>query len=707
MDFNMDFNMDMANSPETRGEKRKYVFDEDATLQLSKRVVLKYNKDGAPVAASGTPAEDATSSSSVFVTLKYNKVDPRNRTSLPTSTRHNSPPSRDQIEQLADPVDIRPAPIKRAVPLKLTFGKQRQFKDSSQAASQRSKSVLPPAIYGKSANNKVKLRFGWLSNAPSIHKDRQAPSATLGDLPAEILEMIAWKGLNPSLPLVCRSVFQKLGHMKDLRFDMTMLIFCDWVPVRSDLQEMKDSSGNVLDRTTLLPFRSSIAKRVTPFCDFVQRAAIQRQLGEAAWCTIAYLRQAAQKVVTTVLTHGWSESDFSGQDKEKYLQILNSPGDHFTHRAYRAGFETADGLHEFTCYSVYEISIECTQTDQEGACAGTVGCLGDRMVSGPVFELPPVPDRILRAANNEDKKAAMRFYQSQGDPRNVSIHPDWTAKQFYHLGARDAIFSAVRDGHGDLLQMALNETCNGLCCQKVHWKVSGQHLLLLLAACGHFESAAGLKNSFDRSCHYQMLLDKNGRYAGKRVANDWDFEDGVTEGPALAEGPLKACVLTLADEAAYARDDHTAMKLLEWWTSNEKGCKLGRKHGVSYCTRPKWHEPGYAAEDDSASDSDSDDGFDVMAEPLSEADQVKEDWRTTNQHALEQANENVGIRVRRLERLSQELKTLKNKKPRGTGRQRLRRAALTGSTGLDEMSPELEEYLARRQEAVLRSSNEQ
>lgn len=59
-------------------------------------------------------------------------------------------------------------------------------------------------------------------------------STPLEKLPAELLEIIAWKSLSPVLPLTSKTIFQKLGHLKKLRYDMALLIFCDWDEVHKD-----------------------------------------------------------------------------------------------------------------------------------------------------------------------------------------------------------------------------------------------------------------------------------------------------------------------------------------------------------------------------------------------------------------------------------------------------------------------------------------
>lgn len=372
------------------------------------------------------------------------------------------------------------------------------------------------------------------------------------DFPAEVLELIMWYSQNPVLPLTSKTIFQKLGHQRDMRFDMVLLALSDCRAVSKFRMESAAWLQDRLASVSGLLFKHPVAKLTLPppTTMLCSRFDLESgQFGSLLWCSPALLRQAAGKAMENWLSNsGWDETMFEGQDKELFLDFINN-----SNHQVPMEFWTKDHMHQFQVSSLYSIWVTCIAPKDSHVCLSLPGCPGFRSMStNQIFDLPPIPKHVLEADNDSAKEAMIRFYQGHKSNNTLTFYKD-DIKFSFTKTTRDAIFGALKDKAGNIIQLLLSENVRFPRSTISYWQVSLGHLLFILACTKRFDGIGFVARNI-------------------RVGDPLDgFPD---RGLPVVANHDKALVLMLAEDCALNSYNHdsedagAAVGMLEWWVED-------------------------------------------------------------------------------------------------------------------------------------------
>ncbi|KAK5954063.1 hypothetical protein OHC33_004634 [Knufia fluminis] len=442
---------------------------------------------------------------------------------------------------------------------------------------------------------------------------KSQPRATLTDLPAEILEVIAWLSLNPWLPLVNKGVFSKLGHLKQMRFDMLVVLLCEWLPAASleiEYLPKSASASNVhanlvataqilfapsqpapsaraagqqatpslfgnqsatpayppgLPPQPVLPFiqtygvvgdlpllnlRTPVIRTATPFLRRPEREHLRAQFSEQTWCTTTYLRAAADQVRQSWLDHYWSPDDFEGQHLTNFkLLRANNLPPQFGTSF--PTIHTKDGNHYLYISGRYNINVTCRAAGAGPHCSTLKFCNQDLFHRVSLTPtLPLLPRRVLLAPNDDTKEAAINFYNTD----RPSVTRSFLIDPLWQKTLR------YTPGTDTAIVAAINDNATSIL------------QLLLQPVCALFgrfssdpyvvspqELVTYIANSGHWSIARAMVYGLVDVDLGSRV-----------KGPAAMDDMFKALLLMMAGEAA-ERGDRRAARMLGWWVGEEGG----------------------------------------------------------------------------------------------------------------------------------------
>ena len=283
------------------------------------------------------------------------------------------------------------------------------------------------------------------SPEPPLHRKRNGSGPNLSDLPAELLEMITWLSMNPTMPLVAKKIFNKIGHLKTMRFDMTMLVFAQWAPSQEG-RSWKESRDEALH--PLLPLQSPMARATVPPLKRYSRSELVKQFADLPWCDVALLKTAATEVVRAYLNFHWKVDDFKDEYRDAFTSLLRNPSDL---SGIPDPLHPKNENHRLYIHGLYALMSHCCY--EFGGRSPTSNCKARSCIEslkndqpGRQFEIPKTPLRVLHSSNDEAKAEALRFYQSQKrsvEKAMYEIGPEWERSLQFRVGVREAICSGA------------------------------------------------------------------------------------------------------------------------------------------------------------------------------------------------------------------------------------------------------------------------
>ena len=379
----------------------------------------------------------------------------------------------------------------------------------------------------------------------------------LEHLPAEILEAIAWLSLTPDLGLVSKGILAKLGHTKDVRRDMVMIVFCQWeavlkskTPIDTDFAS---GISTTLD-TTKLPLRSSIAKSACPLLDSPTRYALQQRYGELKWCSASLLKDVGNDICLA-----WANNHFL-KDKLDPIGIEGLIRCQYDEPAL-IGYSvlTDSGAHEVTVNQAYHFDTMCLTScphDMQPVCPTVASA---KFGTHSLFRLPRIPQHILD--NDDDsssKEAAIRFYQYYGLILPLYMVEENVREYRFEPRIRKAIFGAMNDDSHALLRVLLDEgvfqptiVIGG---QSAPWCTSMQDILAFLACKGKWRSLMALGGDLTK-VEPQERSDEDHSWV-ERIDDSLGLE--------VLDDHAKALILSRALEDADMDNETNAWNILEW-----------------------------------------------------------------------------------------------------------------------------------------------
>lgn len=511
-------------------------------------------------------------------------------------------------------------------------------------------------------------------NGTTIAKPSNSrPRATLSDLPAEMLEVIAWLSLNPWLPLVNKVIFSKLGHLKQMRFDMMVVLLCEWQPAASleidigpkpasasdnlpDLGTIGQSLfapsqpapsarvagqqatpslfGNqsatpayppglppqpvlsfiqrygVIGDLSLLRLRTPVARTVTPFLTTSELEHLRAQYSEQIWCTTTQLRAAADQIRQTWLDYYWSSDDFEGQHLTNFKLLR----DNNLPPQFGTSFptiHTKDGTHYLYISGRYNIGVTCRAAGAGPHCSNLKFCNQDIFYRVSLTPtLPLLPRRVLLAPNDDRKEAAINFYNTDRPSFSRSFSID-------PLWQKTLRYSPGTD---TAIMSAINDNATNIL------------QLLLQPVCALFgrfssdpyvvspqELITYIANSGHWSIARAMVYGLVDADLGSRI-----------KGAAAMDEMFKALLLMMAGEAA-ERGDRRAARMLGWWVGEEGGLE---QRALGQTSRPsirRYRTP-----------------YEIRVEEQQEA----RDWHDRRAYALSEANTKVCWKLYQIEMMT-------------------------------------------------------
>jgi len=249
------------------------------------------------------------------------------------------------------------------------------------------------------AQNAYPSPFRFFARAPkktitTLHKT----SASLEDLPAELLELVAWYSLSPEFSLTSKKIYKKLGRMEVVRRDMVTFLFCEPV-VHRDVSK--------------LPFQSSIARSTSPVLTVRERDTLRAQYGEMDWCTPEVLKDQGDAVLYAWTSSLFTDEELAQADRLKLIRLQHggtSPN------IADSSMCSTDGRHSLYVRSTYKVKTVCAGGARD-PCPhrNRDHCPKNPHRLGPyrLFALPNAPRRVLLAPNDDNKAAALQFYRRQ------------------------------------------------------------------------------------------------------------------------------------------------------------------------------------------------------------------------------------------------------------------------------------------------------
>lgn len=517
-----------------------------------KKIVLKYATPSTQVLKPRTQQPDTIS----FITLSYRKADAApSAVALPRLLQRDDRALGKRKRQVEDEIAAL-FPAKRTLRLKF---KPDLYNRYSFNVPEASKSRTPAAT----AEGGNPVTADEHHSRSKVHGPLHSCTATLEDLPTELLEMITWQSLNPFLPLTSKTIFSKLGHQRKMRSDMVMVVFCEWAPASTndsashraalDAQssDTADEDENVLCDLSLLPLRHPLSKCVTPFLTSMDRHDLREQYGEAKWCTIDLLKSCAGPVVAAWLNHNFEDSHFEGDNLRKYRLLKHDTANHPLNGA----LILRDRVHLIRVSRLYQLSVLCaskgssTSVQNNDFCPGRCGA-GRRQAQ---FALPKTPRHVVLAPNDDIKESALLFYQNKHVRSWIEVNSGWDKELCYHRHIKEEISKAFADGREDIGELLLRQDCRscagGWCDdQEDAMTTSGQWLIALLACANQFGVVRALANSL------------TGPYVHRRRRDRRRPKPGLV----LVDEQLRDLVVALANAADDDSQNLSALHLMKW-----------------------------------------------------------------------------------------------------------------------------------------------
>ncbi|KAK5954101.1 hypothetical protein OHC33_004673 [Knufia fluminis] len=461
-------------------------------------------------------------------------------------------------------------------------------------------------------------------------------TATLGDLPAEILELIAWYSLAPAFSLTSKRIFDKLGHMKDLRQDMAMVVFRNWDLNESEMLLSRVSNHKAINLAEL-PLQSSITKSGQPTISQYDIYKLQQTYCELSWCTVTYLREIADAILMSWLDCRFTDEEFSRSAKEAFVRLQ-----HLCSTSGSESARTTDGKHILSRIKAYYFSLECSDGGSTPVCTHRSRSDCPKHTTDPdwpeqsfckVVGLPSVPERVVADRNNTAKEENIRFFQGSHPCREIGMSENWEADLLFAPHIREAFIEAVHDDMYNIQRRLLNESIylrpacqlnRGRVRRDLQWCTSARELLALLACAGQWCTVMTLSTSVTR----EDLLSKG----SELIERDGEFP--CYNGLGVVDGFLKQFLLTQASRAAHVSDDATAYEMMEWWIKDE-----------SDEVPPSWlkHLTDVAPNDDLRRQQ-------RRAARRSEPADQSATIEATNEHALREAKKKVLYKLQKFDR---------------------------------------------------------
>lgn len=249
-----------------------------------------------------------------------------------------------------------------------------------------------------------------MSTAPkktiaALHK----ASTSLEDLPAELLELIAWYSLSPGFSLTSKKIYKKLGHMEDVRRDMVAFLFCE--PV-------------VHLGVSKLPSKTPIARSTSPVLTVRERDTLRAQYGEMEWCTPKLLKDQGDAVLNAWTSSLFTDEELAPADRLELTRLQHeATGTNVADNCMR----TTDGRHFLFVSSTYEVKVVCaggTRAPCPHHNRDHCPKKPHRVGSHEQCALPDTPRCVLLAPNDDKKKAALLFYHRHKHI-TLNLAPSW------------------------------------------------------------------------------------------------------------------------------------------------------------------------------------------------------------------------------------------------------------------------------------------